>query len=92
MVDRDQTETFTATIQVTGQDRTNLLSDMTQVMSNLGVPIVGASIETRREEINDRFQVEIKNADHLEELLQNLRKIPNITSAYRVEAPPESSS
>ena len=88
----DQTETFTATIQVTGQDRTNLLSDMTRVMSDLGIPIVGASIETRREEINDRFQVEIKNADHLEELLQNLRKIPNITSAYRLEDPPESSS
>ncbi len=88
----DQTETFTATIQVTGQDRTNLLSDMTQVMSNLGVPIVGASIETRREEFNNQFQVEIKNADHLEELLQNLRRIPNVMSAYRLETPPESSS
>ena len=92
MVDRDQTETFMATIKVTGKDRTNLLSDMTQVMSNLGVPIVGASIETRREEIDNQFQVEIKNTDHLEELLQNLRKIPNITSAYRLEDPPESSS
>ena len=88
----DQTETFTATIQVTGRDRTNLLSDMTQVMSNLGVPIVGASIETEREEFNNQFQVEIKNADHLEELLQNLRRIPNVMSAYRLEAPPESSS
>ena len=88
----DQTETFTVTIQVTGRDRTNLLSDMTQVMSNLGVPIVGANIETRREEIDDQFQVEIKDADHLEELLKNLRKVPNITSAYRLEAPPESST
>lgn len=88
----DQTETFTVTIQVRGRDRTNLLSDMTQVMSNLGVPIVGASVETRREEINDQFQVEIKNADHLEELLQNLRKVSNITSAYRLEDSPESSS
>ena len=88
----DQAETFTATVQVTGRDRTNLLSDMTQVMSNLGVPIVGASIKTHREEIDNQFQVEIKNADHLEELLQNLRRVPNITSAYRLEAPPESSS
>ena len=61
-------------------------------MSNLGVPIVGANIETRREEIDDQFQVEIKDADHLEELLKNLRKVPNITSAYRLEAPPESST
>ena len=88
----DQAETFTATVQVTGRDRTNLLSDMTQVMSSLGVPIVGASIKTHREEIDNQFQVEIKNADHLEELLQNLRRVPNITSAYRLEAPPESSS
>ncbi|MCY3682806.1 MAG: RelA/SpoT family protein [Gemmatimonadetes bacterium] len=88
----NQTETFTATIQVTGKDRTNLLSDMTQVMSDLGVPIVGASIETHREEFNNQFQVEIKDADHLEELLQNLRRIPNVMSAYRLEAPPESSS
>lgn len=88
----DQTETFTATIRVTGKDRTNLLSDMTQVMSDLGVPIVGASIETEREEFNNQFQVEIKNADHLEELLQNLRRIPNVMSAYRFETPPESSS
>ncbi len=92
MADRDQTETFTATIQVTGKDRTNLLSDMTQVMSNLGVPIAGARIETRREEIDNQFQVEIKDADHLEKLLQNLRKIPNITSAYRLEDSPEGSS
>lgn len=88
----DQAETFTATIQVTGRDRTNLLSDMTQVMSNLGVSIVGASIETEREEFNNQFQVEIKNADHLEELLQNLRRIPNVMSAHRFEAPPEGSS
>ena len=88
----DQAETFTATIQVTGKNRTNLLSDITEVMFNFGIPIVGASVKTHREEIDSQFQVEIKDADHLEELLQNLRKVPNITSAYRLETPSESSS
>ncbi len=89
---RRLTETFTATIQVTGKDRTNLLSDVTQVMSNFGIPIVGASVKTHREEIEDQFQVEIKDADHLETLLQNLRKIPNVTSVYRLEAVSNGSS
>ena len=88
----DQTETFTATIQVTGKDRTNLLSDITQVMTNFGIPIVGASVKTHREEIDNQFQVEIKDADHLETLLQNLRKIPNVTSVYRLEAVSNGSS
>ncbi len=88
----DLAETFTTTIQVIGTDRANLLSDITRAMSDLGIAIVGASIKTRREEIDNQFQIEIKNADHLEELLQRLRGVPNITSVYRLESPPDGSS
>ena len=81
----DLKETFTVTIQVTGNDRTKLLSDVTHVMSHLGIPIVGAQVKTHREEIDDQFQVEIKNADQLDDLLQRIRAVSGVTSAYRLD-------
>ena len=88
----DLTQTFPTTIQVIGKDRANLLSEITKTMSDLGVAIVGANIKTHREEVDNQFQIEIKNADHLAELLQRLRGIPNITSVYRLETPSDGSS
>jgi GTP pyrophosphokinase len=81
----DLNETFTVTIQITGNDRTNVLSDITQVMTHLGIPIVGASIKTHREEIDNQFQVEIKNTDQLDSLVQRLRAVSGVTSAYRLD-------
>ena len=81
----DLKETFTVTIQVTGNDRTNLLSDVTHVMSHLGISVVGASVKTHREEVDDQFQVEIKNADQLDDLLQRLRAVSGVSSAYRLD-------
>ena len=81
----DLKETFTVTIQITGNDRTNVLSDITQVMTHLGIPIVGASIKTHREEIDNQFQVEIKNTDQLDSLVQRLRAVSGVTSAYRLD-------
>ena len=85
--DIDARETFTITIQVNGHDRPRLLSDITQVISGFNISIVGGNIGTINGEFGNRFQIEVKNADQLDELFTRLRAIPNVTSVYRLDDP-----
>jgi len=85
--DTDARETFTLTIQVNGHDRPRLLSDITQVISGFNISIVGGNIGTLNGEFGNRFQIEVKNADQLDELFTRLRSVPNVTSVYRLDDP-----
>lgn len=85
--DTDERETFTLTIQVNGLDRPRLLNDITQVLSGLNISIIGGSIGTHNGEFGNRFQIEVKNADQLDDLFTKLRAVPNVTSVYRLDDP-----
>lgn len=85
--DTDPQETFTVTIQVNGHDRPRLLSDITQVISGLNISIIGGNIGTHNGEFGNRFQIEVKNTDQLDDLFTRLRAISNVTSVYRLDDP-----
>ncbi len=83
----DPQETFTLTIQVNGHDRPRLLSDITQVISGFNISITGGSIGSLNGEFGNRFQLEVKNANQVEELFTRLRTIANVISVYRLHDP-----
>ena len=81
--DNNAQETFTTTIQVKGHDRPRLLSDITDAISSLSISITGGNFDTQNGAFDNQFQLEVKNATHLDDLFSRLRAIPNITSVYR---------
>ncbi len=81
----DPQETFTVSIQVNGHDRARFLSDVSQTMASLNIPVIGGSINTSQGDVGNRFQIEIHNAKQLSELFQKLRAVPGVTSVYRMD-------
>ncbi|MBT4140563.1 MAG: bifunctional (p)ppGpp synthetase/guanosine-3',5'-bis(diphosphate) 3'-pyrophosphohydrolase [Candidatus Latescibacteria bacterium] len=88
--DTNAQETFTVTIQVNGHDRPRLLSDITETISGLNISIVGGNIGTQNGHFGNRFQIEVKDANHLDMLFSRLRNIANIISVHRLEDLPAS--
>ena len=83
----DPQETFTLSIQVNGHDRARFLSDVTQAMAGLNIPVVGGNIHTHQGEVGNRFQIEVKNAEQLQDLFKRLRMVSGVTSVYRLDDP-----
>ncbi len=83
--DTKQPATFPVEIQVEALDRTKLLRDISTVISDAGLNILSANVTTGRNQVAvSRFVVEIGNIDHLQNILNNIKKIDVVYDAYRV--------
>ncbi len=75
---------FVASIEVKAYDRSHLLSDVSVLFSENHVNIMSASTATGDDRIAKlRFDFEIADPSHLDELLRSLRKIDGVYDAYR---------
>ena len=82
---RKPSGTFKVGIQVEAIDRTQLLRDITAVLSDAGVNILNANLKTTKDGLAIfSFVFEIGNVSILDEILANLKKIDNVFDAYRV--------
>lgn len=76
---------FAVSIQVEGLDRTGLLRDITEVLSDHHVSIVSASVVTNRERIAiQRFTFELADISHLTHVLSSVRRVEGVFDAFRV--------
>ncbi len=76
---------FVASAEVKAYDRSHLLSDVSVVFSENHVNILAASTVTGDDRIAKlRFDFEIADPSHLEDLLRTIRKIDGVYDAYRV--------
>jgi len=83
--DTKRPATFQVEIQVEALDRKKLLRDISTVISDAGVNILSAALTTTRNQVAiSRFVFEISNLDHLESILNNIKKIDVVFDAYRV--------
>lgn len=72
-------------IQVEAYDRSHLLEDISRTLSESGVNIVAAQIQTTDDrKARDRFVLELKDIDYLDTILQRIRRIDTVYDAYRV--------
>ncbi len=79
--ERDQM--FNAHLEITAKDRTGLLSDLTGVFSKSGINVERASIVTLRDQVRNRFRVQVKDLDQLENAMERLRKVAGVTMVSR---------
>ncbi len=76
---------FLVNIQVEALDRARLLSDITKVLSDVHVNILGASLSTTRDRIaKSRFSFEMADPKHLGHVLKAVRSVDGVFDAYRV--------
>ncbi|MCX7831302.1 MAG: bifunctional (p)ppGpp synthetase/guanosine-3',5'-bis(diphosphate) 3'-pyrophosphohydrolase [Actinobacteria bacterium] len=77
--------TFKVHIKVLAVDRPQLLKDITAALSDAGVNIVSANLQTTKEGLAAfNFVFEIGNTAILDKILQNIKSIENVFDAYRV--------
>ena len=79
------TSVFLVNIQVEALDRSRLLADITQALSDQHVNILSASVSTTKERIAvSRFTFEMGDPKHLGSVLRAVRGVEGVFDAYRV--------
>ena len=76
---------FRVEIQVEALDRNHLLEDLARTLSDSGVNIVGANVQTLPDgAVRNRFTLEVGDVRQLDNILANIRAIHTVYDAYRV--------
>jgi guanosine-3',5'-bis(diphosphate) 3'-pyrophosphohydrolase len=76
---------FAVTIQVEAQDRTKLLRDITEVLSDHHVNIMSATVATGRDRVATlRFTFELADISHLAHVLSTVKRVDGVYHAFRV--------
>ncbi len=83
--DHRSSAVFVATIEVVAIDRSSLLTDVTKVVSEHHLNIVGANTQTDADRISRmRFDVELADPGHLESVLSQIRNLDAVYDVYRI--------
>jgi guanosine-3',5'-bis(diphosphate) 3'-pyrophosphohydrolase len=76
---------FTVEIMVEALDRMHLLRDITTTISDAGVSILSARVDTIEDRTAlSRFAFKAASLKHVEEVLRKIRGIPDVYDVYRV--------
>jgi GTP pyrophosphokinase len=74
---------FDAHLEIAARDRAGLLRDLTDVFSKAGINVERATIVTLRDHVRNRFRVQVKDLDQVENAMERLRKVPGVSSVSR---------
>ncbi len=74
-----------ATIKVVAKDSFGILSDITEVMKQMEINIIDASMGTRNGMYEGRFVVHVTSVNYLEQLIRKLRSLNNVTEVQRMD-------
>ncbi len=76
---------FLVQLQVEALDRSRLLSDVTRVLSDSGVNILSATVQTSRDRVAiSKFTFEMGDPAHLDHVIRAVRKIDGVFDVYRL--------
>jgi guanosine-3',5'-bis(diphosphate) 3'-pyrophosphohydrolase len=83
--DQDQPSTYVVSIEVEALDRSKLLRDVAQVLSEHHVNILSCSSQTSADRVAKfRFDFELADPGHLESLIQAIKRVDSVYDAYRL--------
>ena len=76
---------FLVQVQVEALDRAALLSDVTRVLSESGVNILSAAVQTSRDRVAVlRFTFEMGEVAHLSHVMQQVKRIESVFDCFRI--------
>ncbi len=79
----DAGQMFEVVVEISGRDRPDLLNDITNLFSKSRINVQRASIVTLRDQVRNRFRIQVSDLEQLESTLVKLRKLKGITSVLR---------
>ena len=83
--DTGEQSTYQAEIQIIGLDKSGLLSNITQKLTDSKLSLVALNARTNKEKIATiNISLEIKDIKQLRELMQKIRNIDDVIDVYRV--------
>ncbi len=83
--DRRSSGVFVATVEVVAIDRSRLLTDVTQAVSEHHLNIVSANTQTDADRISRmRFDIELADPAHLESVINQIRHLDAVYDVYRI--------
>jgi guanosine-3',5'-bis(diphosphate) 3'-pyrophosphohydrolase len=83
--DNDQSTLFVAAIEVKALDRSRLLRDVANALSDHHVNIVACSTHTGNDRISKmRFEFELADPSHLDAVIRTIKTIDSVYDAYRI--------
>ncbi|MFO1536912.1 MAG: RelA/SpoT family protein [Actinomycetota bacterium] len=83
--DHDQPATFVVSVEIEALDRTALLRDIAQVLSDHHVSIRASSSQTSADRVaRFRFDFEMADADHLDSVLKAIKRVDSVYDAARL--------
>ena len=83
--DHDQPATFVVSVEVEALDRSRLLRDVADVMAEYHVNILTCTSQTTSDRVAKfRFDFELAETDHLDSILNAMRRVDSVYEAYRV--------
>ena len=74
-----------ATIRVVAKDSFGILSDITEVMKQMEINIIDASMGSRNGLYEGRFVVHVSSVNYLEQLIRKIRSLHNVTEVQRID-------
>ncbi len=75
---------FLVQLFMTAKDRQNFLKDLTEALSRSNVNIVTVDLKTADGIIQNNIVIEVKNLNHLNQILKNIRKIDGLIRVDRL--------
>jgi guanosine-3',5'-bis(diphosphate) 3'-pyrophosphohydrolase len=83
--DHDQPATYVVSVEIEALDRSRLLRDVAQVLSEYHVNILTCTSQTSNERVAKfRFDFELADPNHLESILWAVKRVDSVYAAYRV--------
>ncbi|MFN8035960.1 MAG: bifunctional (p)ppGpp synthetase/guanosine-3',5'-bis(diphosphate) 3'-pyrophosphohydrolase [Acidimicrobiia bacterium] len=83
--DHDQPATYVVSIEIEALDRSRLLRDIAQVLSEHHVNILSSSSQTSSDRVAKlRFDFELADPGHLDSMLGAVKRVDSVYDAYRV--------
>ena len=74
-----------ATIRIVAKDSFGVLSDITEVMKQMEINIIDASMGTRNGFYEGRFVINMSSVNYLEQLIRRLKSLANVTEVQRID-------
>jgi len=88
--DIDDQQTFQVHLSILGEDRKNLLQDITQCISKQEINIISVYFGVEDMYAKGQINVAVKDLQHLTKIITNIRKLPGVFTVERVEGVPTS--
>ncbi len=85
--DIDNQQKFQVHLSILGEDRKNLLQDITQCISKQEINIISVYFGVEDMYAKGQLNIEIKDLQHLTKIINNIRKVSGVFTVERVEDP-----